>query len=148
MKHFVRFLFGVLLSLWFVSGHAADVVSPGEYMLSGDRGWLKVKQQDGKKLFSLDSIGGNCHSCGLSGRLVGTTAETVDELSSQGMVCRIRMSPSPGGRQVTVEPLTEGACRMYCGMRAGFDGTYRKPQKLCTRAGKGMLATSSSGTTV
>ena len=75
--------------------------------------------------------------CGLSGRLVGTTAETVEENPSDGdMVCRIRMNPSADGRQITVESLTDEACRQFCGMRARFDGVYRKPQGRCTGAGQ------------
>jgi hypothetical protein len=127
----------VLLSLWLVSAYAAGTIRPGEYVLTGDWGRLKIEQRDGGKNFSIDSIGANCHMCGLSGRLVGTTAETVEENPSDGdMVCRIRMNPSADGRQITVEPLTDEACRQFCGMRARFDGVYRKPQGRCTGAGQ------------
>lgn len=135
MSRFVRALFGALLSLWLANAQAADAVRAGEYVLSGDHGWLKVQRQGGKTLFSIESVGGNCHSCGLSGRLTGTMAQTVDEDPAEAdMACRIRMAPSPDGSQVTVEPLTAEACRQYCGARAAFDGVYRKPQALCTKA--------------
>lgn len=132
-----RIVSKVLVSLWLVSAYATDAVPLGEYVLTGDRGRLKIERRDGKEIFSIDSMGGNCHTCDLSGRLSGTTAETVDEVPSNGnTVCRIRMNPSPDGGQITVEPLTEEACRQYCGMRAGFNGVYRKPQGRCTKPGQ------------
>ena len=135
LKRFALIIVGMLIGTGI--GYAADTVPPGEYVLTGDWGRLKVEQRNGKKIFSIDSMGGNCHTCGLSGRLVGTTAETVvDDPSNGDMVCRIRVKPSPDGRQITVEPLTEEACRQFCGMRAGFDGVYRKPQGRCTKAGQ------------
>lgn len=137
MNRFIRFVFCALLPLWLAGAQAADAVRPGEYVLSGDRGLLKVQQRGGKTLFAIESVGGNCHVCGLSGRLTGTTAQTVDEDPADAdMACRIRLAPSPDGRQVSVEPLTAEACRQYCGARAAFDGVYRKPQALCTKPGQ------------
>lgn len=137
MKGLARSISGMLLSFFLMSTHAADVARPGEYVSSGAWGRLKVEQRDGKTLFSIDSVGGNCHTCGLSGRIVGTAAETVDEeQASEPMVCRIRMTPSRDGRQIKVEPQADEACRQYCGMRAGFEGVYRMPQALCTEGGQ------------
>lgn len=137
MKALVRLVFGVLLSFCMTGAHAADPLRPGLYVSSGDGGRLKVEQRDGQTFFSIDAVGENCHICGLSGRLVGTVAETVDEEPSNGtMACRIRMTPSRDGRQIDVQPQTEEACRRYCGLRAGFDGVYRKPGALCTDRGQ------------
>lgn len=137
MKSLARFISVVLLSLWLLGAYAADAVQPGEYVLSGDWGRLKVEGRDGKTNFSIVSVSANCHTCDLSGQIIGYSAETVDEgLTNEEMVCRIRMTPSPDGRQVKVEPQTFEACRQYCGMRAAFDGIYLKPKVLCTDKGQ------------
>lgn len=131
------FAAALLLSFGLCHAGASESVAPGEYVRSGDSGWLKVERRDNKTVFSLDSIGGNCHTCSVSGLVVGTIGQSEDEtLGEEEMVCRIRMAPSRGGQQLEIEPLTEEACRQFCGMRAGFDGTYRKPPKLCTRVGQ------------
>lgn len=134
VRRFIGQISVALLSLWLTSAYAADSARPGEYVLSGDSGRLKVEQVDGNTVFAISTVGGNCHTCDLSGQVIGTTAKTVEEgASAEESACQIRMTPSTDGKQVTVVPLTEEPCRQYCGMRAGFDGVYRQPQPMCTR---------------
>ena len=137
MKGLVLSISGMLLLFSLKGVCAANAVHPGEYVLSGDSGRLKVEQRSGQKIFSIDSVGANCHTCGLSGRVVGTNAETTDDgPTNKSMVCHIRMTSSGDGTEVAVEPQADVACRQYCGARATFDGIYLKPKAICTEKGK------------
>lgn len=135
----VRVLAIALLASSLQLALASEPLQPGEYVRSRDSGWLKLERRNGGTFFLLESIGGNCHSCGVSGRVVGTLGEAEAAMfgtEPEPGVCRIRMTPSLEGRQIEVEPLTEHACRPHCGMRARLDGVYRKPPPRCTKAGQ------------
>jgi hypothetical protein len=114
---------------------ASDVsnapVAPGRYVSVGDWGTLVVKKGgDGKTRFEIESIGGNCHVCSLSGVLKGQTGIADYDFPPDGLEkCRVRLQPAGSG--VNVAPITGEACRYFCGMRAGFKGLYKLPPASC-----------------
>lgn len=127
-----RLLAGLLgLVVWGVQ--AAPVVPAGDYVLEGGGGRLRVVQRTGVTRFSIDVVGSNGHTCSLAGRMNGTQGQ-ADDASDPQQVCRVQFTPSADGVQIGVAPVaaTAEACRDYCGMRAGFEGRYLKPQGVCT----------------
>lgn len=132
---FSRRLGAGLLGLAAWGAQAAPVVPAGDYVLDGGGGQLRIEPRADAMRFSIDVVGGNAHTCSLSGRLVGTQGRT-DDADGPDSVCRIQIQPSADGLQMTVAPVpaTSEACRSYCGMRASFEGRYLKPQGVCTAA--------------
>lgn len=120
--------------LWWTQAACAAPLAPGEYVSAGGAGTLVVKPQDGgadgrgSQPFSIQSIGGNLHVCELEGGVRDGKAA----LDALGQTCRIDFKREPGGIRVTPEP--GGACRVFCGARAGFEGLYYKPAPACTQA--------------
>lgn len=118
---------------------AKSEIRPGQYVRDGDSGTLTVRSDNGnRRTFEIESIGGNCHSCGVTGVIVGTIGHG-DSWEADGSDSKCRISFSADRSTVAVNPITEGECRAYCGMRAGFDGTYRIPPAACTNAGRNKL---------
>ena len=115
---------------------AASEPRPGSYIRDGESGTLVIRRDSHNKLvFRIESIGGNCHQCGVSGVIRGSVAHADDESEiKSGPQCAIAFSSTASG--VDVHPTTEVECRAYCGARAGFDGTYRVPPAACTSAGR------------
>ena len=102
-------------------------VKPGKYYRDRDTGTLQIDRRGRDGLtFEIESVGGNCHSCSISGRLRGASGLT-DE--GNGLTCKVSFKTV--GTAIKVEPSAEG-CRDFCGARAGFDGTYRALPKACT----------------
>lgn len=128
-------LVAVALVFFALSGSASaqHPLTSGEYIRSADSGWLKLEHKNGKLLFSLQTVGGNCHSCGLDGRVRGNIANGDDGFSGGRPMCQLQLTAHEGGSRLDVEPLTE-TCHQYCGARGSLDGTYRKPPKQCTKA--------------
>lgn len=125
-----RFLL-LALSLFLASAQAADP-HPGKYILDRDTGTLDIRRDaQGRLIFEMQSVGGNCHVCDVSGVIrdgVGSTDEKPPY--------RCDISFKSVGHALEVAPITEDACRANCGMRAGFDGTYRVPPARCTFSGR------------
>src|SRR5215207_4803227 len=95
----------------------------GEYVISdGASGTLRV-QPRGK--FAIETTGANAHVCDLEGVI-------VDGRSKIGKsACQVSFKTE--GQDVKVSTNGADACRDFCGMRAWFEGTYRKPEPLCMR---------------
>ena len=100
----------------------ADAVEPGQYVFEGANGTLTVKAGG----FTIDTLGGNGHSCGLEGRLSGLKGETKGD---GGDICRITFTRISGGWRAKAE--TGESCRSFCGMRADFQGAYLTPPQGC-----------------
>lgn len=125
-------LIGLIIVSTPVPSAEKQALVPGAYILDGDSGTLTLRKEAQNKLsFDISSIGANCHTCSLSGQISGLIGNTNEDGASR---CEVSFSAS--GSHVVVKPITEDTCREYCGMRAGFDGTYRKPPKACTGEGR------------
>ena len=110
-------LFGASLSI-------AQFATPdkGEYVIS-EGAWGNLHVQTDKK-FKIETVGGNAHTCELSG-VISNGKSTIENSS-----CEVTFR----NKGLDVEVATNGSkdCLMFCGMRAGFAGIYRKPGPLCT----------------
>lgn len=95
----------------------------GEYVIS-DGAWGTLQVQPRGK-FSIQTTGANAHVCELDGVI-------VDSKSKIGKsACQVSFKPE--GQDVRVSTNGADACRDLCGMRAWFEGLYRKPEPLCLR---------------
>jgi len=104
---------------------AGPAVEPGDYIYvegGSANGALTVKGNS----FSITTIGGNCHTCAVEGTFQGGIG--VDK---EGGKCRIAVSGGNGVLKLDTSA-TQDACRDFCGMRAGFDGEYRRAPAACT----------------
>lgn len=104
---------------------AGPAVEPGEYVyiLGGSAsGALTVKGNS----FNITTIGGNCHTCAVEGTLKGRIGVDKDEGK-----CHITMSGNKDALKLD-SSATADACRDFCGMRAMFDGDYRRAPAACT----------------
>jgi len=108
---------------------AAAAPAPGEYGTKDGWGSLKISGQGDVRQFTIDAMGANGHSCGLSGTLRGEIAEVTEGSDTP---CRVSFKRTPGGFEV--KALTEESCRDYCGARAGFEGEYLALPAGCTAA--------------
>lgn len=106
---------------------AADV-RPGEYLAEGGWGMLHVTRGEHRALsFAIDSRGANAHLCSVQGGIVANRAVLED--MGDDRPCEITFVAHRDAVDVVLgEPAT---CRGYCGMRAGFDGTYMRPANGC-----------------
>lgn len=93
----------------------------GEYVI-GEGAWGTLHVQAGKK-FEIETVGGNAHSCTLSG-VISNGKSTIENSA-----CEVTFTNE--GQDVKVATNGSSDCRMFCGMRAGFEGLYRKPGPLC-----------------
>lgn len=128
----MRFIFLFLIAVCFIptGSYAQPEISPGEYIT--ERGWgnLKIKKDiKGGLSFEIDAVGGNAHTCSLSGEI--KSGKSVLEGSEKDKPCIVSFTTTGKGINVTDN---ENACRYYCGARAGFTGLYLKPQKGCDSA--------------
>jgi len=118
---------------------------PGQYVRNRDTGTLTIRRDEQNKLtFEIESIGGNCHSCGVSG-VIRRGIGHGDGWAADGGDSECRISFSAGRSGVVVRPITQEKCRAYCGARAGFDGTYHVPPAACTSASRQALRDRSLG---
>lgn len=103
---------------------AGPAVEPGEYVyiLGGSAsGALTVKGDS----FSITTVGGNCHTCAVEGTFQGRIGVDKDEGK-----CHIAVSGGNGALKLD-SSATADACREFCGMRAMFDGEYRRVPAAC-----------------
>jgi hypothetical protein len=105
-----------------------DALRPGEYITEDGWGVLTLSTSGGRTMhFSLDAVGANGHTCSLEGEIENLKARLdVDE---EGKFCEVTFRPMAGGIDVS-SPEME-LCRYFCGMRAGFEGEYLKPNPGC-----------------
>jgi len=115
--------FALVVAAVVAAGPAAPAA--GTYDTEGAWGHLELK----KGRFKIDALGGNAHTCGLEGVWKGATGFT----DGDDVKCELKFVAKPEGA-VEIVPVTEDACRNYCGVRATFDGTYFPPLPGCTSA--------------
>ena len=104
---------------------AGPAVESGEYVyiLGGSAsGTMTVKGSS----FNIATIGGNCHTCAIEGTFQGRVGIEKDEGE-----CRIAISGNKDALKLDSSATAE-ACRGFCGMRAMFDGDYRRAPAACT----------------
>ncbi len=95
----------------------------GEYVIS-DGAWGTLQVQPRGK-FSIQTTGANAHICELD----GVIADGKSKIGKSA--CQVSFKTE--GQDVKVSTNGVDACRDFCGMRAWFEGTYRKPEPLCVR---------------
>lgn len=133
-----RLLLTIVLLLFATSVIAGEKISsaiiPGQYILSGDSGTLKIRRDDsGSLMFEIESIGGNCHTCSVSGT-IRRGLGYADSWAADGSDSNCRITFKQRGTEIQVSSTTPEECRAYCGMRAGFEGSYKRAPALCTRS--------------
>lgn len=97
---------------------------PGEYILDGGSGNLTIKKNNQKILFEITTVGGNFHTCGLSGEIKKHQAR----LEAMDKECVVTFTQK--GKDIDVSQSGE-ECRYYCGARAAFEGLYLEPAAGC-----------------
>ncbi|MCE1225589.1 MAG: hypothetical protein LWW87_03770 [Geobacteraceae bacterium] len=105
-----------------------QALKPGSY--TTDQGWGNLtisRNKNGALTFQIFAIGANAHTCDLNGTI--TNNKAILEAQEKDQPCIVSFSPK--GNDITVSD-NDGACRYYCGARAGFTGTYHLPPPACT----------------
>ena len=124
-------LFALIPSIG-LSNAAPSDPKPGKYVLDHGSGTLDIRRGAPNKLtFEIQVVGGNCHTCAVSGVIRNTIGSTEEE---PALRCDITFESD--GSALVVRPITEDACRSYCGMRASFEGKFRVPPASCTTLGR------------
>jgi hypothetical protein len=110
----------VLLLSGIASAQPANPTA-GEYIYEGGAGFLRVKPNGH---FDISTTGSNAHTCTLDGTIARGKAKLDDS------ACVVNFTVKGGA----IEVGTNGSedCRLSCGMRASFEGTYTKPSAACT----------------
>lgn len=130
IRHLLAFVF--LAAMIFPAGATSAEISPGKYIRNNDTGSLNIQKNKKNELsFAIESTGGNCHSCSVSGVIQNDIGYTGSKLGSK---CFISFSATKSA--VVVQPTTEETCRDYCGARANIAGTYNAPPAACTSANR------------
>jgi hypothetical protein len=103
-------------------------ISPGAYLTRGGWGLLIIRAgKDGKLPFEISAVGTNAHTCSLEGQMQNGKA-TLEALEENNP-CVVTFTP--GDQEIEVSD-NDGVCRnYYCGVRAGFTGTYVRPKPAC-----------------
>lgn len=118
----------LLFSLFAMSPAFAAAIDPGVYTAEKSRGTLEIKRdKSGKTLFSIESVGGNAHTCSLEGEIRNgrATLESEDPKAP----CVVTFTPFKHGIDVQGGPVM--ACQYYCGVRASFEGLYSQAAPAC-----------------
>lgn len=108
----------------------APALTPGEYGTEGGWGTLTLTRgTSGALHFSIETYGGNGHSCSLEGEVHDGVA--MLEVQDEG-TCRVTLKAGKEGVHVAAD---REACRGFCGARAGFTTLYfRLPTACATKA--------------
>ncbi len=110
------------------SAALAGAPLPGEYETHRAWGSLTIEKVAGGDLrFSIEVLGGNAHTCSLQGSIEGEVGKADD--SDPAAPCLVSFRPQ--GKAIEVGSNTPQACRMFCGMRAMFEGRYYWPPQGC-----------------
>lgn len=118
---------------WLLAGVVSLVQAeplPGEYITAGGWGHLTVKKSGAGQSFNINALGGNGHSCQLSGGMSHGTARLAAQFDDTAPACVVTLTPV--GRDVEVKNNGEASCRDWCGMRAVFEGRYLAVDPACT----------------
>lgn len=118
--------FWLVLAVLLPFAAQAEMPAAGVYLTERGFGELRVSQ---KGEFSIEVIGTNGHSCGLSGTLEASGLGETN--TSDGDICQIKLNAVDGGYAVEVAEGSAEFCRTYCGARAFFTHTYYKVEKQC-----------------
>lgn len=116
---------------WPQASAAETTVQPGDYLT--ERGWgaLVIKRGHAGALnFKLEAMGGNAHSCGLGGEIRDGRATL--EAFDKDKPCVVTFTRQGDG--IAVDSVDAQICRYYCGMRASFEGFYKKAAPGCSPA--------------
>lgn len=107
---------------------AAIAIEPGEYDREKSTGTMVVKRdKSGKLLFTIESFGGNGHTCSLEGEIKGGSARLDGDDPKQP--CVVKFVQGKAGIEVQGGPAL--ACQFYCGVQAEFNGVYMKAPAVC-----------------
>lgn len=105
-----------------------EALKAGEYLTEGGWGYLKISEDKKASVnFSIEAMGGNGHSCSLAG-VIHNGKSTPDEQEGNPETCEVNFISNENG--IAVTPNTD-ACRMFCGMRAQFEGIYLNVAQNC-----------------
>lgn len=109
----------------------SENINLGTYIRVGDSGTLTIEKSDpNKQVFSIDSIGSNCHTCEVMGSVTKNVGKAdVATTDSNEPVCLVSFSQQ--GDAITVDTITPEPCQNYCGARASFHGLYKKSSGSC-----------------
>lgn len=124
---------GCLLFLFFttlgMATQAEETTLPaGEYLTKGGWGSLDIKPpRNGEQDFVLFSLGANAHACNFEGTISNGVAKLDDESPEPACIVKFQRE----GSTLKISGSPHEACRSYCGMRAGFEGSYLKPAPGC-----------------
>ncbi len=122
----------MLLPFALLSESSKEEIQPGEYIREGGSGFLTIKiGHNGKKTFSILSVGSNGHTCEIEDEVINNNNKAIiQESSSESnepiLPCVITFSLKSQKIQVTSEE-----CGGYCGARAQIDGLYIKSAPGC-----------------
>lgn len=117
-----------MASLFVGNVTAQQQAATGVYEARGGMSTLKIAQgKDGTLLFVMDTTGANGHVCGLDGRLRGLVG--LANVGASQAACVIDFKP--GKLSLSVSTSTPEACRIFCGVRAWFEGEYFSPPQGC-----------------
>ena len=106
---------------------AGTELKPGDYIFDQDAGVLSLQRKSNGQLhFTINTIGSNCHTCELSGKIQGTQAIA---LTDENKPCRFTIKAQ--GTMLEVDNLS-GECRYFCGARGYFEGRYYSSPPHCT----------------
>lgn len=132
LRYFLHLSFIIAASASAVA--AQPEIRTGQYVRDRDSGTLTIRSDEqNKRTFEIESIGGNCHSCSVSGVIRGSIGH-ADSWAADGSASKCIISFSADRSKVVVKPTTGEECRAYCGARAGFEGSYVLPPAACTSA--------------
>jgi hypothetical protein len=116
------------LAAVFCNAAHAQQLAPGEYLT--ERGWgtLTITRAAAGRLgFSIESVGGNQHVCGLDGDILGGKA--VLEAHEPRKPCVVTFVPKRDA--IEVKANDGRICNFFCGAHARFEGLYLKVEEAC-----------------
>lgn len=140
-RHFWLVVMLFVPALSFAGETASHRITPGRYVMAGDRGTLIVKKNSraeaefdqAEARFEIESNGVNCHTCSLAGVVRGNTGyEGYGDSLLQMPDPRCKVSFQQDGGAINVSAITPEACDGFCGARAGFAGIYRTVPAACS----------------
>jgi hypothetical protein len=100
----------------------AQNLPSGEYLSEGGGGALVITSN---RNFTIGVVGGNAHTCDLSGVIAAGKAKMEDS----NCVVSFKLV----GPNIQVDTNESPDCTSYCGARASFTDLYLKPSAECTR---------------
>jgi hypothetical protein len=107
------------LSVWGAAAAHAQT-----YIREGGTGTLTLAELKGSATrFHIEAVGANAHLCSVEGEARGPVAR-ID--GDDGKPCEVTFDAQ--GRDMKISSQN---CRLYCGMRAYFDGRYIQPEPIC-----------------